>query len=112
MRRIISGGGLPGRHGTVRVEDAGHGTGACEPVPGHLLFVQIEAEAWLGGQGILAVDQAHGGEAEPLLPDLLLDAGFDAGADLLHEEVRHGGVDMDAGNAAAMVDIGLDDIDG
>ena len=56
---------------------------------------QLEAEPGLVAKRVIAVDHAHGREAQPLFPHLLFLARLDTAADFLHQEVRHRGVDVD-----------------
>src|SRR5579885_97922 len=73
---------LPLGHGTVRVEDPGHGPGTPEGVLLQGFFAELESQTRFLRERKAPVHHAHGREAKPLLPDLLLPSGLHLAADL------------------------------
>src|ERR1039457_4928353 len=93
-------GKLPLRYRSIFMKHARHG-----PRPGKRVLCQtrlgkVEPQTWLLRQREASVHHAHGGESQPLFPDLVGGARLDLTADLLHDKVRHGGIHLQRGQAA------------
>src|SRR5687768_9687462 len=91
---------LPLSDGPVLMEHSCHRLGPAERILRECLLVHLEAETGFVRKREAAIDHAHGREAEPLLPHLLLHLGLYSAADLLHEEVRCRSIDVHGREAA------------